>query len=194
MEGQILQKRVLLQTGIPDNYLFVSVQRNAGTGSAVFAENASLQQHLSEGMRALPDSFLDAQAEKITSGDPYQVENALDNYSEALLDVFDEKAPGVKEQLVEDQVQPQCGAMFVCVAAMYVAIAAAFAVAAAVANVGGGYNALVAKNGVWTDDTYTGARTAAPASLGYGEQLAQEELSLDQSGLVRTITTKMKNV
>src|SRR5699024_11071191 len=36
---------VLLQTGIPDNYLFVSVQRNAGTGSAVFAENASLQQH-----------------------------------------------------------------------------------------------------------------------------------------------------
>lgn len=160
--------------------------------AAVSERDKQILNEVAEGMRDLPDSFLDAQAEKITSGDPYQVEDALDHYSNALLDVFDEKAPGVKEQLIEDQVQPQCGAMFVCVAAMYVALGVAFAVAAIVANVGGGYNALATKNGVWTDDTYTGARSRS-ASLKYGESLAEEELTLDQAELVRTITKKMKN-
>ena len=162
--------------------------------AAVSERDKQILEDVSEGMRALPASFLDEQAEKITSGDPYQVERALDNYSNALLDVFDEEAPGVREHLAEDQVQPQCGAMFVCVAAMYVAIAAAFAVAAVAANVGGGYNALVAENGVWTGDTYTGARSANTAPLEYGETLAEEEISLDQAELVRTITTKMQNV
>lgn len=140
---------------------------------------------LFDSMLAQDAETLEVARDQMASGDPYQVESALTTYRDSFNTALDAEYPGVRDQ--GGIVTPMCGLIAVCGAVSVAAIALGAAIAVVTFNVAGGINIIYLENGLWDENSFTGAKRTQLQN-GDGSDVPQ---GLSATDTVRFLTTSL---